>query len=91
MCYTHVYLDITIIVSQWCDHANLETTLIYAYADAEHKRQATARALGDSAVPGKVVLRGAMLLGTVGNVLVLANDCDNRLYFVCVNSVQFIG
>ncbi len=54
----HLYqreMDLT-LVSQWCDHANLETTLIYAYADAEHKRQATARALGDSAVPGKVSL-----------------------------------
>ena len=44
-----------------------------------------------SLAAGLLVLRGAMLLGTVGNVLVLANDCDNRLYFVCVNSVQFIG
>lgn len=44
-----------------------------------------------SLVAGLLVLRSAMLLGTVGNVLVLANDCDNRLYFVCVNSVQFIG
>lgn len=44
-----------------------------------------------SLVAGLLVLRNVMLLGTVGNVLVLANDCDNRLYFVCVNSVQFIG
>lgn len=44
-----------------------------------------------SLVAGLLVLRSAMLLGTVGNVLVLANECDNRLYFVCVNSVQFIG
>ena len=34
-----------------------------------------------SLAAGLLVLRGAMLLGTVGNVLVLANDCDNRLYF----------
>lgn len=44
-----------------------------------------------SLAAGLLVLRSVMLLGTVGNVLVLANDCDNRLYFVCVNSVQFIG
>ena len=44
-----------------------------------------------SLAAGLLVLRGVQLLGTVGNVLVLANDCDNRLYFVCVNSVQFIG
>ena len=38
-----------------------------------------------------LALQDVTLLGTVGNVLVLSNDCDNRLYFVCVNSVQFIG
>jgi len=31
---------------------DLETTLIYAYADPEHKRQAIVRALGDTAAPG---------------------------------------
>ena len=41
-------------MSQWLGHANLETTLIYAHADTEHKRQAIARALGDNAVPGIV-------------------------------------
>ena len=40
---------------------------------------------------GLLVVRGVQLLGTVGNVLVLANEADDRLYFVCVNSVQFIG
>ena len=44
-----------------------------------------------SLVAGLLVLTGVTLLGTVGNVLVLANDADNRLYFVCVNSVQFVG
>ena len=44
-----------------------------------------------SLAAGLLVLSGVTLLGTVGNVLVLANECDNRLYFVCVNSVQFIG
>ncbi len=42
------------IVSQWLGHANLETTLIYAHADIEHKRQAIVRALGDIAAPGIV-------------------------------------
>ena len=49
----HLYqhgMDLT-LVSQWLGHANLETTPIYAYADTEHKRQAIARALGDSAAP----------------------------------------
>lgn len=44
-------MDLT-LVSQWLGHANLETALIYAYADTEHKRQAIARALGDTAAPG---------------------------------------
>lgn len=44
-----------------------------------------------SLAAGLLVLRDVTLLGTVGSVLVLSNDADNRLYFVCVNSVQFIG
>lgn len=44
-----------------------------------------------SLAAGLLVLQDVTLLGAVGNVLVLANDCDKRLYFVCVNSVQFIG
>lgn len=44
-----------------------------------------------SLTAGLLVLKNVALLGTVGNVLVLSNECDNRLYFVCVNSVQFIG
>ena len=44
-----------------------------------------------SLTAGLLVLRSVQLLGTVGNVLVLANEANNRLYFVCVNSVQFIG
>ncbi len=50
----HLYqhgMDLTLI-SQWLGHANLETTLIYAYADTEHKRQAIIRTLGDTAAPG---------------------------------------
>lgn len=42
----HLYqhgMDLTLI-SQWLGHANLETTLIYAHADTEHKREAIARA-----------------------------------------------
>ena len=44
-----------------------------------------------SLAAGLLVLQNVTLLGSVGNVLVLSNDADNRLYFVCVNSVQFIG
>lgn len=38
---------------------------------------------------GPLLLSGVSLLGTVGNVLVLANDTDQRIYFVCVNGVEF--
>ena len=34
------------LVSQWLGHSRPETTLIYAYADTEHKREAIERALG---------------------------------------------
>lgn len=40
------------LVSQWLGHANPETTLVYAYADTEHKREAIERALGNNAAPG---------------------------------------
>ena len=42
----HLYqagMDLT-FVSQWLGHANLETTLMYAHADTEHKRIAIAAA-----------------------------------------------
>ncbi|OUN22658.1 CotA family spore coat protein [Pseudoflavonifractor sp. An85] len=42
-------------------------------------------------VAGPLVLQGVTLLGTVGNVLVLANSTNNRIYFVCVNQIQFLG
>lgn len=37
------------LVSQWLGHSSPETTLIYAYADTEHKREAIKRALGENA------------------------------------------
>ena len=42
----HLYqqgMDLT-LVSQWLGHANLETTLVYAHADTEHKRKAISAA-----------------------------------------------
>lgn len=38
-----------------------------------------------------LLLRDVTLLGTVGSVLVLANDEDYRIYFVCVNDIQFLA
>ena len=34
------------LVSQWLGHANLSTSLIYAYADTQHKRDAIEKAMG---------------------------------------------
>lgn len=44
----HLYqhgMDLTLI-SQWLGHSQLETTLVYAHADAESKRQAIEKAMG---------------------------------------------
>lgn len=46
----HLYqhgMDLT-LVSQWLGHSQLTTTLIYAHADAEHKRKAIETAMGSS-------------------------------------------
>jgi site-specific recombinase XerD len=46
----HLYqhgMDLT-LVSQWLGHANLETTLVYAHADTEHKRKAIEAAVSDN-------------------------------------------
>lgn len=45
----HLYqhgMDLS-LVSQWLGHANLSTSLIYAYADTEHKRNAIEKAMND--------------------------------------------
>ena len=40
---------------------------------------------------GPLALLGVELLGTVGNVMVLAGDDSQRIYFVCLNSTAFLG
>ena len=48
----HLYqhgMDLTLI-AQWLGHKQLETTLIYAYADTEEKRKAIEKAMGTEAV-----------------------------------------
>lgn len=40
---------------------------------------------------GPLLLSGVTLLGSVGTVLVLANEEEQRLYFVCVNAVEFFA
>ncbi len=34
------------LISQWLGHSNLETTLVYAYADTEQKRRAIEKSMG---------------------------------------------
>ena len=34
------------LVSQWLGHVNLSTSLVYAYADPPHKREAIEKAMG---------------------------------------------
>lgn len=44
----HLYqhgMDLS-LVSQWLGHANLSTSLVYAYADTQHKRDAIEKAMG---------------------------------------------
>jgi site-specific recombinase XerD len=51
----HLYqegMDLT-LVSQWLGHAQLETTLVYAHADTEHKRKAIAAATPSDSPLGK--------------------------------------
>lgn len=44
-----------------------------------------------SLTAGPLQLVGVSLLGAVGGVMVLANDDDERIYFVCSDSVEFVG
>lgn len=53
-------------------------------SDSNLSRKATLAA-------GLLVLQGVTLLGTLGNTLVLANDTEQRIYFVCASKIQFLG
>jgi len=53
-------------ISQWLGHASLNTTMRYARADIELKRQALAQAFPDALAPprsGRLLLTGTELLG----------------------------
>ena len=52
--------------------------------DAAAARSATVTA-------GPLAVFNAAVLGTVGEVLVLANSTDSRVYFVCADKIAFIG
>lgn len=40
---------------------------------------------------GNLILRDVTVLGNIGNVLVFANEEEGRFYFVCADTVQFLG
>ena len=44
-----------------------------------------------SVAAGPLLVANAAVLGSLGEVLVLANDTDRRIYYVCQNSVSFSG
>ena len=40
---------------------------------------------------GLLALQDVSVLGSVGNVLVLANESARRFYFVCTDKVEFLA
>ena len=40
---------------------------------------------------GPLVVANSVILGQIGNILVLANSTDNRFYFICVADIDFLG
>lgn len=67
-----------------CDDCCCTAGILSLLSDNNLSRKVTLAA-------GQLVLQGVTLLGTLGNVLVLANDEDQRIYFVCAAKVQFLG
>ena len=63
------------LISQWLGHANIETTLIYAHADTEIKRQAIDLAIPDGA-PQKQFLNSTRY--TVNDEILLKQLCGLR-------------
>lgn len=66
-----------------CDDCCCAAGLLASLAEGNLSRRV-------SLAVGPLLLSGVSLLGSVGNVLVLANDEALRIYFVCVNKVEFI-
>ena len=44
-----------------------------------------------SLAAGPLIVGGATVLGSVGDVLVLANDTSRRIYFVCKSKLEFLS
>ena len=67
-----------------CEDCCCTAGVLGVLSDSNLSRKATLAA-------GQLILQGVTLLGTLGNVLVLANDETQRIYFVCAAKVQFLG
>ena len=40
---------------------------------------------------GPLIVQNSTILGQIGSVLVMANNTDNRFYFLCANTISFMG
>ncbi len=64
------------MIAEWLGHSNLETTLIYAYADTEMKRAAI-----EKRQPGKII--HCALTETFIEEHLLDDDMIKKLYGLC--------
>lgn len=67
-----------------CDNCCCVSGLLTELSGRNLSRQATLAA-------GPLLLRDVTVLGSVGSALVLWNENDRRVYFVCVNAVEALG
>lgn len=67
-----------------CENCCCDAGILAELATRNLSRQATLTA-------GPLVLQNVTVLGAVGSVLVLANEEDERVYFVCVSQVEALG
>ncbi len=42
-------------------------------------------------VAGPLIVQNSTILGQIGSILVMANSTDSRFYFICANSISFLG
>lgn len=67
-----------------CDNCCCDAGLLTALATRNLSRQATLTA-------GPLVLQNVTVLGAVGSTLVLADETNRRIYFVCVSQIEALG
>ena len=67
-----------------CDGCCCDEGLLAELATRNLSRQATLTV-------GPLVLQDVTVLGSIGSVLVLADEAQRRIYFVCVSGVEALG